>query len=300
MPTVDISKNMIPALGASTLKIAPTTEVATNGFGEFRIVCTPSHMSNDDPVVYPNQQGAAHHHTFFGNVTTDYKSDLMTLSSTGNSTCSGGIMNRSSYWAPSMIDTTTNAAIVPSFSIFYYKTGVDGSLVTPPPKGLRMIAGNSKATDSLTAQSQYTCVPPEGVSRPFFGWSKHIPSCPAGDSMQMAVGFPQCWDGKNLDSPNHKDHMANDVGGVCPSTHPVAIPQITEVLYYKVNAVNETSKWRLSSDNYAFNGSNAGYSAHADWVNGWDEAFMAGVVKNCINAKKDGHAHLLCDGRMFY
>lgn len=300
MPTVDISKNMIPALGASTLRIAPTTEVASNGFGEFRIVCTPSHMSNDDPVVYPNQQGAAHHHTFFGNVTTDYKSDLMTLSSTGNSTCSGGIMNRSSYWAPSMIDTTTNAAIVPSFSIFYYKTGVDGSLVTPPPKGLRMIAGNSKATDSLTAQSQYTCVPPEGVSRPFFGWSKHIPSCPAGDSMQMAVGFPQCWDGKNLDSPNHKDHMANDVGGVCPSTHPVAIPQITEVLYYKVNAVNETSKWRLSSDNYAFNGSNAGYSAHADWVNGWDEAAMASVVKNCINAKKDGHAHLLCDGRMFY
>jgi hypothetical protein len=46
-----------------------------------------------------------------------------------------------------------------------------------------------------------------------------------------------CWDGKNLDSPDHKSHVAypvagaqtftgNSVGGACPSTHPVKIPQI--------------------------------------------------------------------------
>jgi hypothetical protein len=44
-----------------------------------------------------------------------------------------------------------------------------------------------------------------------------------------------CWDGKNLDSPNHQDHVAHPeagatsfavVGGKCPASHPVKIPQV--------------------------------------------------------------------------
>jgi hypothetical protein len=44
-----------------------------------------------------------------------------------------------------------------------------------------------------------------------------------------------CWDGKNLDSPNHKDHVSHPEGGPtpfaavngsCPASHPVKIPQV--------------------------------------------------------------------------
>ena len=35
--------------------------------GAFRVLCNWSHMSYDDPIVYPAQPGVAHHHTFFGN-----------------------------------------------------------------------------------------------------------------------------------------------------------------------------------------------------------------------------------------
>ncbi len=105
-------------------------------------------MINDDPLVRPNQPGTAHHHTFFGNTTTNAKSDLMTFASTGNSTCNGGIMNRSAYWVPSMIDTSTHMPIKPDGILFYYKTGdfsaMPTAIITPPPKRLRMIAGNSK------------------------------------------------------------------------------------------------------------------------------------------------------------
>ena len=42
--------------------------------------------------------------------------------------------------------------------------------------------------------------------------------------MRAQVFFPSCWDGVNLDSPDHKSHMAYPIGlyndGVCPSTHP--------------------------------------------------------------------------------
>jgi hypothetical protein len=68
--------------------------------------------------------------------------------------------------------------------------------------------------------------------------------CPGG--IRATVIFPSCWDGKNLDSPDHKSHVAYSNGGGlgtpnCPSTHPVAIPQVMyEVMWdtgkYKNNA----------------------------------------------------------------
>ena len=309
MPAVDISKNITPAVGFANLRIQPSSVTYPPSQGEFRIGCDVSHMSNDDPLVYPNQQGAAHHHTFFGNTSLNYKSDLMTLSSTGNSTCRGGIANRSAYWIPSFIDTATNTPILPNDTGFYYKSGeIDGTLIVAPPKGLRMIAGNSKAATATDAGSSYSCLPGPNSTRTSWPWHKGIPSgadCDAGDILVVAVGFPQCWDGKNLDSPNHKDHMAypshrtTAPNFYCPATHPIAIPRITMNVKFNITKPNQTATWRLASDNYA-NTSPGGYSVHADWVNGWDETVMAGIIKNCINAKRDGHSHLLCDGRTLY
>lgn len=311
MPAVDISKNMIPAVGFNTMKIQPTTEVTPSGDGAFRVGCGISHMSNDDPVVYPNQQGAAHHHTFFGNTSVNYKSNLETLSTTGNSTCGGGIMNRSAYWIPSMINTETNEPIIPTGNILvYYKKGfVDAAIIKAPPKGLRMISGNGKATTaSESSASGFKCHPGPKSKRTSWPQTPNItpPSgCEAGDDLTFFVAFPQCWDGKNLDSPNHKDHMSNpqwsdaELKWSCPVTHPVAIPEIGFNVHYIIKETDKIDKWRLASDNYS-KSLPGGFSAHGDWVNGWDEATMNGIVKNCINAKKDAHAHLLCDGRSFY
>jgi hypothetical protein len=310
MPAVNISKNIIPAVGFSALRIQPTTEVAPKSLGEFRVSCLPSHMSNDDPIVYPNQQGAAHHHTFYGNTSVNYKSDLMSFATTGNSTCSGGIMNRSAYWVPSMIDTSTGTPLLPmDGAIFYYKVGsLDGSVITAPPKGLRMITGDMTAKAPSEKQgAMFTCINPVLGHSNGIPWTKHIPNCPVGNYLEMAETFPQCWDGKNLDSPNHQDHMAfvlhrpvappNDF--YCPATHPVPIPEVSIHLKFTVTKPNQTQSWRLSSDNYSAD-LPGGYSSHADWVNGWDQTILNGIVKNCLNGKKDGHAHLLCDGRMFY
>jgi hypothetical protein len=312
MPAVDITKNMTSVTGYNSLRIRQTTEIAPlSNIGAFRISCAISHMSNDDPIVYPNQQGAAHHHTFFGNTSVNYKSDLNTFGSVGNSTCSGGIMNRSAYWVTSMINTETNAPIAPRSVLVYYKSGyiVPSELIKAPPKGLRMIAGNAKAVDgSVNNNTGFTCHPGPNSTRTSSPKTKTIPTgtnCVAGDDLMLTVLFPQCWDGVNLDSPNHKDHMAyasnNYVtANKCPATHPVPIPEITVNEHFTVAATDKLDKWRLASDNYTFNGTNAGYSAHSDYVEGWDRTFIEGIIKNCINAKKDCHAHLLADARMFY
>ncbi len=302
MPAVDISADITPAIGYQLLRLKSTTEVGPVTGGAYRVICTPSHMSNDDPLVFPNQQGAAHHHTFFGNTSVNYQSDLITLSTTGKSTCKGGILNRSAYWIPSMINTTTNAAVAPNKMMVYYKTGyVPANLITVPPKGLRMIGGNSKATsEALSDNSYYTCA---GRS-PFYGWKKSIPNCNVGENMAMVVHFPQCWDGKNLDSPDHKSHMAYSrrtltTANRCPTSHPVGIPLITFNFDFKVVTANSNKIWRLASDNYSKDLA-GGYSGHGDWVNGWDQALLTTIVKNCLNKGVDCHTSLTGDGRQAY
>jgi Domain of unknown function (DUF1996) len=301
MPAVNTSLNIAPAIGYSDVRVKPTTDQPLATGGAFRITCKPSHMNNDDPVVYPFQQGAAHHHTFFGNTSVTYKSDLMNFANIGNTTCSGGTANRSAYWMPSMIDTKTKTAVTPVLAIFYYKTGrTPAGLIKTPPKGLRMIAGNAKAITEAESKANYTC-----LSRtPFYGWKKVIPRCNVGETMQMHVAFPQCWDGKNLDSPDHKSHMAFTnrsltTANKCPSTHPVALPEVTVNFNYKVTSTNNPASWRLASDNYATS-TGGGLSGHADWVNGWNETFITGIVKNCLNKGLDCKAHLLGDGRTLY
>ncbi|KAB5546946.1 hypothetical protein GE09DRAFT_1223973 [Coniochaeta sp. 2T2.1] len=51
-------------------------------------------------------------------------------------------------------------------------------------------------------------------------------ACPTG--IFVTHHFPACWDGKNLDSPDHQSHIYNTIlttgfvnGGPCPTTHPV-------------------------------------------------------------------------------
>ena len=298
MPAVDISKNMIPAIGFNTLRLEPTTQQRDSpADGAFRISCGVSHMSNDDPIVFPNQQGAAHHHTFIGNTSINATSDLYNLHANGNSTCQGGIMNKSAYWVPSMIDTATHAPIQPIDVLIYYKSGdanyPSNEPVIQPPKGLRMIVGNSKGTpaDEATTPGHFICENSTLGNK----WSTTIPNCNAGENLLFHIDFKQCWDGKNLDSPDHKSHMSDRVGvpgtnrAICPADHPVRIPLIGYNIHYSNPVKDAMKNWRLASDNYP-SSMPGGYSAHADWVNGWDEQLFARVIADCIQARLDCHA----------
>ena len=295
-----------PVDGWSQDMLIPTTEVApSSDIGAFRTGCQAVKYAFDDPIVYPGQPGKSHLHTFFGNTWIDAYSTAESLASTGNSTCRGGTINRSAYWVPSMIDTRTGAPLAPMFeSNFYYKTGyaLPPSSITEVPLGLRMIAGDAKGNPTSPSQAAiYACVWKGGNSN----WSSSIPTdCPGGDGswLIMGVDFPQCWDGLNLDSPDHKSHMANPVNvkanntGNCPSTHPVALPQIAYQVLYQVRVTGETKYWRLSSDAYDAT-LPAGFSGHGDYMMAWKPEIVKVWTKNCDNAQKDCHSHLLGDGR---
>ena len=283
--------------GYSTDRVAATSERPTGPFdvGAFRLRCPFSHFLFDDPIVYPGQPGRSHLHVFFGNTGVNANTTIENLTTTGNSTCNGGTVNRTGYWAPAMVDMQSNQVVKPEFADFYYKTGYRGvrpSEVQPFPRGLRMIAGDSmnRVGDPYNSAYEFACRDNPTITGPSFV------SCPVGDRMIQRIFFPQCWDGVNLDSPDHKSHMAYPNGG-CPASHPVPLPEFSIHIYYPITVAGEENHWRLSSDTYS---GPAGYSSHADWMNGWNQSIMEAWVKNCDNPSLDCHSHLLGDGRMLY
>jgi hypothetical protein len=274
-------------------------ELSGDGTGNFRVGCEFSHMSYDDPIVYPGQQGAAHLHTFFGNTSTNYSSTHASLITTGNkSTCAGAAANLSAYWVPTLMNGSTPLA--PQSQGAYYKSEhLPANTIQDVPKGLIMVAGNK---NSLVGQNPWmiywNCI---GGSN-----GTTIPSCPAGSTLGLSVAFPQCWDGVNLDSPDHISHVrysglfpqppgtVGTFGDDCTKEvgHHVHIPAITVITNWIVPP-GGSANLRLSSD---LPGAAPGASAHADYMEGWDRPILQRFMQHCVREARDT-TNNLCDGQ---
>jgi hypothetical protein len=99
----------------------------------------------------------------------------------------------------------------------------------------------------------------------------------------------RCWDGKNLDSPDHQSHMydtskgAFQEAGPCPSSHPVRVPQVAyETLW---DTTQFSNMWPKDGSNPFFLsfGDNKGYGTHADYVFGWQgDALQRAMNSSCM------------------
>lgn len=294
---IDLSRIPLGSEGHSTQRIQAGAEApryAGDG-GSFRTLCEFSHMAFDDPIVYPNQPGRSHLHAFFGNTGADAYSTPESIAGTGNSTCGGGTANRTAYWIPALIDTRIGAPIVPDFTIWYYKTvpipAYPLTRTQALPTGLRMISGDMHATGPQS-MTDWGCFGRGGSGA-------SIPThCAAGEYVEMRVRFPNCWDGRNLDSADHKSHMAFSRGAEgCPSSHPIPVPQITLNVRYLVRDTQDPQHWRLSSDHM---GRASGLSAHADWFDGWVPSVRDTWVENCSKRANDCGTDNLGNGTRLY
>jgi hypothetical protein len=242
------------------------------------VKCNHSHSAPDDPIVLPAQPGQSHLHDFFGNVSVDANSTTASLARAG-STCLKGMdeVDRAAYWTPALLNRGRAVTGSPDeLRIDAYYAVLDKPVpVQPMPLGLRMIAGDSKArSPQPTKIVQYDCVDfPNGGERT--SASATIPTCPAGTYLSAAIRFPGCWDGRNLDSPDHKSHMAYPVRGACSVSHPVRLPSLNVRLRWKMARGIPGSQLALSSGGQ--------YSLHADFWNVWSPAVMQWLVTNCLN-----------------
>ncbi len=291
--------DLLPAPNSAAVRTGDRVRASTiatpisNDIPIARVSCDWSHFAPDDPLVFPDMPGRSHLHMFWGNTgvnatTKNFRSD--------RSTCHGGAANSTGYWIAALIDTRDGRPLVPDNIFNYYKGGYEG--VRPAdfkawPAGLRILAGNAASTQAQPVwarQHRWSCTGVEGLHGA-------IPAnCTPGGELVFEIVFPQCWDGVNLDSPDHKSHMAYPTGRGCPRTHPHAIPEIRYVVFFRTPDTG-SSTLRLSSDTP---GAPAGVSAHADWWDGWDQRWVQHLVTNCHNQKRDCGTNLLGGGLTLY
>ncbi len=237
----------------------------------FESHCDFSHRNMDDPIVFPGKPGKSHDHTFIGNDTTNAFSTLASLSR-GTTSCERP-GDTAAYWAPTLIGRH-GEAIEPRGASLYYRRKTLEALQAFPP-GFKMITGDSKATAPQDEDITFWNCGPRSSVKP----TSTIPTCPDSKIKGLALQlfFPDCWDGVNLDSPDHRSHVAYSSRWHCPADHPVALPLIQLIIRYPTTA---GAGYSLSSGGQ--------FSGHADFFNAWDQGVLVGLVNSCLNAlRKD-------------
>jgi len=322
LPIVDMSKvpvvNPTQQYSANRSKLVP--QPPTGNFlaaqnlatiGAFRESCFYAGMNKDDALVFPGQPGVSHLHAYFGVIADAFTTSSGILNAT-TSTCAGGLLNRAAYWMPAMIDTLDGAPQKPTGNNVYYKGSYlfpTFNQIVPVPSGLHLITGDSTNTDPAKGRGRFICIGPNGENP---GWKNTISAAFAdgtcvgtGRSEFIAeIDFPICWDGVNLDSPDHKAHVVGahqtkvTVGGVdtypwsCPVDHPAVLPTISYNIHYAIPNAQAVGRWYLSSDRFP---APPGSSAHADYFFGWDTATRDNFTAHCLNEQRDCHNYLLGD-----
>lgn len=282
--------------------------------GAFRFNCGPGQLSWNDPIVYPGQTGRAHLHQFFGNLDADANSTYASLRRSGKSTCRNEL-NRSAYWIPALLDGKGNAVRPNSVVIYYKRRPADDpwfdkvkNYPRQIPRGLRYIFGwdHLRASESQpenTKKFQWKCL--AGQSYAASGtMDEALSACKAGDQLILAITSPECWDGTNLDSTDHRSHMTEQVFGEetnwqrrCPDSHPYVLPAFTMTVYYKIGQDDNLALWHLSSDGMLPSGSPRGSSMHADWLGAWEDDILEAWHESCINKLLNCSSGDLGDGR---
>lgn len=254
-----------PPLWADGMPAVPTRYLGPQGrTGQFVATCGYSHSGAVDPIVFPGVVGRSHRHDFYGATATDQNSTPATLRD-GATTCDKP-GDTAAYWQPTLYDD--GVAVEPTEVQAYYRAapGVDRREVVPFPQGLALIAGDPLATGAPVGEAAgWTC-----GSRTALTASPT--NCSSTAPVHLVLTFPDCWDGLNLDSPDHRSHATYSRDGECPTGSPVHIPQLTMSVAFPVSGPGHDL--RLASGSV--------YSAHGDFLNGWDPVALRREVEVCI------------------
>jgi len=244
-----------------------------------------------DPVVTQTCL-SDHVHTFYGppklHPSVTYE-DLRSSDETFHRTSGNLLENQSLYWHPSFYrveEGGSKTLVEPDWVTVYYAYEQGGTqsfpegfrMLTHPASGLDLTCykytseGNGKTVYDNKESNQQKDSMKEGYQ--------------GGSCQEMAASivFPTCWDGTTLgtegDPVSHMSYGIGLEGGklesfgysnvVCPESHPIKLPQILLFLRF---ADYEGSRYILSNGD--------GSDWHADYIMGWEESFLQGILDGC-------------------
>lgn len=274
----------------------------TGSTGSFTTKCGVNEndlFNSDNIIVAPGVDNGAHHtHDYVGNqANTAFASDDDLANA--DTTCRNQADKSTYYWPVLRLQDGSD-----EFDADDLGGGAEGNVgkilkaekaeikfvgnkqgdVVAMPKFIRIITGDAKAfTNGIAnANTSFSCTGFEDRQVT----DKYV-LCPEGSKVVRTSNFQSCWDGQNIDSANHRDHVAFvQEDGSC-ATGFEAIPQLQVRLVYDVPA--PTVENGQVQNPYAVDGFpeqlHKPITDHNDFINVMDEKLMDKVV-SCINRGK--------------
>ncbi|WP_405675304.1 DUF1996 domain-containing protein [Streptomyces canus] len=254
-------------------------------------------FNSDNVIVAPGVSNGAHHfHDYIGNQSNTAFASDQDLANAETSCVDQG--DKSTYYWPVIrlqngtqeqdanspgggIEGNAGQIVTPKEVTLTF-VGNPRSKVTAMPRLLRIITGDAKAfvNGTANANASWSCTGFEDRQL-----KDKYPLCPQGSDVVRTFKFQSCWDGRNIDSANHRTHVAfaqND--GTCPNGFK-AIPQLVQRIVYDVDAPSLNDGGRTTPlfavDSFPEQ-LHKPVTDHGDFINVFDENLMNEMV-GCIN-----------------
>ncbi|KAK5797448.1 hypothetical protein VI817_003739 [Penicillium citrinum] len=263
-----------------------------------------------DPIVDPGKI-SSHVHAIHGGGNFGMSANFESLLESDCTSC-GVTQDKSAYWTPALyfMHNDGTAEMVPQVGgmlAYYFNDKAPNDKVHAFPDGFRMLAGDpfqrnftwpvpdppksewSGAQVSQEALRQkavgFNCLnyasAAEGTLDRHFMPNKTYLDEHCTDGIRLELMFPQCWDGKNLDSDDHKSHVAYPslvMEGDCPSGYEKRLVGLMyETIWNTYAFKDEDGYFALA------NGDPTGYGYHGDFMTGWESGVLQEAIDSCTN-----------------
>ncbi|WWC87576.1 uncharacterized protein L201_002466 [Kwoniella dendrophila CBS 6074] len=242
-----------------------------------------------DPIVNPNAPSSHLHRIHGSSYFTANLTSAKDMQSLAKCTTTVVQDDKSAYWVAELYYQWPNGSLssipLDRTSLYYFQKAPTGVPIYPFPDNYNLVAGDPMRrsinyTDANTGALWWQCYRGEdGADSKNHGF----PSTSCSGGLVQAIQFPSCWDGVYADNADYTSHVAYPVDGTngnkCPDAFPkkfitLQFETVFAVQKFPFNGAGKVT-WVLA------NGDTSGYGIHADFMNGWKEETLQGVLDDC-------------------